>query len=128
MEEDQTIEYDETESLSLFANALSSPLPTASSNGKILEEAGLIRTSCQSGKRGFIKRCSIRSERVSVEFFKSAQRAFFVDTRSTCPSADLSISRSLRRAKPQTNTGSPKKTTGIGPEVFGRRLCQRGQS
>ena len=71
MEEDQTIEYDETESLSLFANALSSPLPTASSNGKILEEAGLIRTSCQSGKRGSIKRCSIRSERVSVEFFKS---------------------------------------------------------
>lgn len=99
MEKYATIGYDETERLSEFANALSSPLrlcimrelsgnsmsvkelafrlnipmSTASANVKILEEAGLIRTSYQSGKHGSLKLCSIRYERVSIEFAKPAE-------------------------------------------------------
>lgn len=53
-----------------IAEALDLTYTTASSNIKILEDAGLIITHISSGKRGSIKQCSIKYENITFSFIE----------------------------------------------------------
>lgn len=53
-----------------IADSLNIPKSTASTNINILEEADLIFTSLQPGKRGSMKQCSIKYESMNIELLK----------------------------------------------------------